>query len=74
MANSMRKLTQREIARILKISEQSLSMLINGSRNIGSWKEAERIATVTGTEPQLWVRDGGSIEERKRAIDQMRGV
>ena len=52
----------------LKLSRQRLSMLLNGRRNM-SYPEAVRISEILKCDPTIWLKGGGTPEERRAAVE-----
>ena len=63
----MKKYTQANIARQIRVSEAFLSQLANGLRR-PSWPTAKKLAKVTDTDPVLWLE--GTPEQIKQALSK----
>ena len=69
----MKKLSQKRIAQHIRVSEASISLILNGKRNIG-WKTAKKIALFTGTDPTIWMESPAEylhilLESKNREIN-----
>ena len=63
----MKKITQKEIAKKIGVSDAMISQFLRGHKNISA-ATAKKLAEVTGTSPLLWLY--GSLDEIKSAITQ----
>jgi transcriptional regulator with XRE-family HTH domain len=60
-------MTQKELAKRLGFSEAYIWRVLNGRDNL-ILRNAKRIAKILGTEPNIWLRDGGTSKQRKKAL------
>ena len=60
--------TQRKIVKELNIPPTSINGIINGYRN-ASPILARRLADLTKSDPFLWMRGGGTSEQRRAAVE-----
>lgn len=69
------KLTQREIADVLKISESQFSLVLSGNRHL-EYLAAVQLSNLIPSSPIIWIKGGGTSEQRRRAYFEhsMKGV
>ena len=65
---SMKHGTQTSLAKELNIPKTSINGIIKGYRN-ASPMLARRLAELTNSDPFLWMRGGGTPEERQAAVE-----
>jgi transcriptional regulator with XRE-family HTH domain len=60
---------QKTIAKKLNLSDAFFSLLLSGSRNIGSVEDAKKIQKILNHNAHysIWLRDGGTPEQRQKA-------
>ena len=60
------KITQREIAETLEISESQFSLVLSGKRHL-EYKTALRLVKLIPSDPIIWIKGGGTAKQRGRA-------
>jgi len=59
--------TQKAIAKKLGLTEQMLSFLLKGRRNL-TYTNALRISEILNCDPTIWLHGGGTPDQRRDAI------
>lgn len=73
---TMNKITLQEMADVTGLSVGQMSKVVNGQQSIGSFTRALALTKLVTGKPtpdiddlMVWMRDGGTAEQRKAAVN-----